>query len=219
MKSRTPRFFLILCSFVILLPAAARAQQKTLNSPNSLPLISTLPLGKARLTLGKISKIVDLSKNVSGCLSVYDGTDPKGARSSYKNYLKVVDKARKDDYLYIVLLASGQGNCNVQGMCGAATDYSLIWLKLDQKLTVADKKSVTVESCRGNIELKKPELSETDYQNGFKLALQNKTLAVEFEENRDSEPNAYKYFRLTYNAAEPEKGFTVVDEKRSRPSN
>ena len=213
------RFFLILCSLIIFLPANVHAQQTVINNQNKLPLVRTLSVGKARLTLGKITKIVDLSEDISGCLSVYDGTDPKRTRSNYRDYLKVVDKTRKDNYFYIVLLASGQGNCNVQGMCGAATDYTLIWLKLDEKLVVADKKSVTIENCRGNLSLVKPQPTEDDYQNGFKLALQNKTLAVEFEEDRYSEPSAYKYYRLTYDAAEPEKGFTVIDEKRSPPTN
>ncbi len=214
-----PRFFLIFCSLIILLPAIGRAQQKLPNNQNPLPSVRTLRAGKARLTLGKISKIVDLSEDIPGCLSIYDGTDPKRTRSDYTNYLKIVDKTWKDNYFYIVLLASGQGNCNVQGMCGAATDYALIWLKLDQKLAVTDKKSVIIENCRGSVSLIKPQPTEDDYQNGFKLVLQNKTLAVEFEENRYADPNAYKYSRVTYNAAEPEKGFTVVDEKRSPPEN
>jgi hypothetical protein len=50
----------------------------------------------------------------------------------------------------VLLSAIAPANCNVQGMCGAASEpnVSLIWIKLAPDLTVEDKQTVVLVDCQ-----------------------------------------------------------------------
>lgn len=171
-------------------------------------------MGKARITNGKLSSIINLSKDVSGCFLLYDGSDPQSKKADVTSF-GVIDSVKKGGSIYVVLLATAGGNCNVQGMCGATEDWTLVWLKLNNNLKVLDKKAIVVQSCRyGNIDL------ETDFEEGKRpLKLVNGSLKIEYSENKYREDEDYKFHTLTYKKAEGEKGFRVVTDKRKRPKN
>jgi hypothetical protein len=82
---------------------------------------------RIRIVAGTKLTLVDLKDDISGCLEL---VDPHAPRPIAKRPLgiRVIDRVRKDNKDYLVLLTSAQSNCNVQGFCGAATDYTLFWL-------------------------------------------------------------------------------------------
>ncbi len=84
---------------------------------------------RIRIVAGKERILVDLKDDIQGCLDLFD---PHAPRPIAKRPLgiKVIDRIRKDEKHYLVLLTDAQSNCNVQSFCGAATDRTLIWLKL-----------------------------------------------------------------------------------------
>src|SRR5687768_14173299 len=84
---------------------------------------------RIRIVAGTERTLVDLTDDVSGCLELFDPTISQ-RRTRQPLRIKVIDRVRKDDKYYLALLTSAQSNCNVQGYCGAATDITLIWLKL-----------------------------------------------------------------------------------------
>jgi hypothetical protein len=169
-------------------------------------------LGKFRLTSGKVSSVINLSKDVSGCFLLYDGSDPKSKKSDATSF-DLIDSVRKNGSIYLLLLATAGGNCNVQGQCGATEDWTLVWLKLNKSMKVLAKKAAVVQSCRySNIELESElETAETP----FKLV--NGKLKVEFSENLYNQDLDYKFHTLTYHKAATEKGFSIISEKRPRP--
>ena len=174
-------------------------------------------LGKAQIISGKASAVIDLSKDISGCLLIYDGTDPKLKKYDATGF-NLLDSVRKNGAIYLVLVATSGGNCNVQGHCGATEDWTMIWLKLSNNLKVLDKKAVVVQSCHyGSIDLESIELDKNDVQKPPKLV--NGKLKIGYSENQYREDRDYIFHTLTYKKAEAEKGFTVKTEKRERPKN
>jgi hypothetical protein len=170
--------------------------------------------GRARLTSGKLQSVINLSKDVSGCFLTYDITDPK--RREYDvTAFDLIDSVKKNGSLYLVLLGSANGNCHIQGQCGAAEDWTLVWLKLSPTLKVLDKKAAIVQSCLYNsIDL------ESEFDEGkTPLKMVNGELKVEYSENRYQQDLEYKYHTLTYKRSEAEKGFSIVTENRTRPKN
>jgi hypothetical protein len=179
--------------------------------------VSSAKNGKVRITNGKSTSIINLSRDVSGCFSIFDGTDPE-RRISDGGSFQLIDSVKKNNKIYLLLQIAAQGNCNVQGMCGAAVDTSIVWLKLNQNLQLIDKKAFVWEDCIGQINpLTSKVNSEGPGRN--KLRLKNGKLLLKTEKNLYSETEDYEVSSFVYDHKSAEKGFMVKAEKPPRPKN
>jgi hypothetical protein len=105
--------------------------------------------GFVQLSDGPRKRRVDLRQDVPGCLGqLYDPSTGQRMRSDAS--LNVLDLVHREARHYVLLSAIAPPNCNVQGMCGAASEpnVSLIWLKLAPNLTVEEKQAVVLVDCR-----------------------------------------------------------------------
>ncbi len=162
--------------------------------------------GKAKITIGKSRSIINLSEAIAGCLMTYDGSDPESKKYDATSF-DLIDSVKKDGSIYVVLLATAGGNCNVQGHCGAAESYTLFWLKLNNSLKLQKKNSVVVQNC----------LDDLNLTEDSEIKLNQGVLKIQFEDNLDQENLDYTITRLIYKHREAEKGFIVKTKKRDRP--
>jgi len=155
---------------------------------------------------------VDLSNDVSGCL---DLIAPAFTRRIMKESLgiKVIDIVKKDDRLYLLLLAIAESNCNVQGYCGAARDQTLILLKLGAGLKLEEKKSVILGDCKANIEIIEPEVDYNFMGDPVvNLVFVDGKLTIVYDKivyGPDGDEEAHTSSRLVYDRNFPEQGFDI----------
>ncbi len=192
------------------LSASVFAQTKTAKLK-----VTSLKKGKVQLSRGAVKSVLDLSKDVSGCIVVYDRSDPK-VRMDTTDFSAVASVV-KGGKTYLLLLAEINSGCNVTGQCGAATDLTLVWLKLSSSLRIEQKKAVVAQSCFwGDINIMDEETgSEGDASDTFKL--KNNILSFRFETNRYHTEQDYSVSTVTYDHSQPEKGIAVKIEKPKRP--
>jgi len=194
-------------------PIARGAQAKPqpiTRSQNTIAIKVYQARGKRiRLVAGKERTLIDLTDDVSGCLDVFDPHAPIAKRPLE---IKVIDRVRKDDKDYLVLLTGAQSNCNVQGFCGAAVNLTLIWLKLGAGLKLEEKKAVVIEDCRFDIYIKDHDYDRLDYP---QVRLVRGNLTVEYGKTLDD--NDRNLSRLAYDRKSPEQGFVITTvEKTSK---
>jgi hypothetical protein len=207
---------LTIAAFIVLLTAlifhAPAFAQKTAGIK-----VTPLKKGKVQLARGTVKSILDLSKDISGCIVTYDRSNPK-ARMDTTDFDKI-DEVVKGGKTYLLLVSEINSGCNVTGECGAATDLTLVWLKLNSRLQIESKKAVAVQSCFwGDINMiDDGETSdETDSTGNFKF--KNGVLSLEFETNRYKTDLEYTVTSVNYNHAAGEKGLIIKTEKRTRPN-
>ena len=200
--------------FSLTLCAAAQTVSKIkLQNPGS---------GKITLVEKKKRVTVDLSRDVAGCAA---GT--AAIKKEYKDCaagsaeFQLVDATLKNNQTYLLLSSTAAGNCNVCGQCGAVEALGLIWLKLDKNLRVLDKKSVSIDYCRMNIEpvSKIVDFDEETQRKTLKLNFKDNVLAFDlektiFEENSDNK--SYEFSHFEYNRKTPEKGFVIKTQRRDK---
>jgi hypothetical protein len=162
------------------------------------------------IAAGTKRTLVDLTDDISGCLDLFDPHIPKW-RLKQPLGIKVIDRVRKDNKYYLVLLTSAQSNCNVQGYCGAATDSTLIWLKLGAGLKLEEKQSAVIEDCRANVYVVAPDDSVKE-QPAVKFA--NGKLTIEYGNTFDDEVRTLS--QLVYDRRLPEQGL-VITTKEKKP--
>lgn len=165
---------------------------------------------RIRIVAGTERTLVNLTDDVSGCLELFDPTISQ-RRTREPLRIKVIDRVGKDDKHYLVLLAWAQSNCNVQGRCGASTDHTLIWLKLDSGLKLEKKKSAVIVDCRMNIDMID---SVYDSQDRLIIKLVRGRLAIEYGNTFDD--NVRTLSQLVYDRKFPERGF-VITTKEKKP--
>jgi hypothetical protein len=170
-------------------------------------------LGKRiRIVAGTERTLVNLTDDVSGCLELFDPTISQ-RRTREPLRIKVIDRVSKDDKRYLVLLAEAQSNCNIQGYCGAATDHTLIWLKLGAGLKLEEKKSAVIEGCKSNIYIADPEFERL---NEPPIKLVRGKLTIEYGNTFDD--NVRTLSKLVYDRKFPERGFVITTkEKKPQP--
>jgi hypothetical protein len=211
MKSFSLPFLLFLT--VISVGLSAQAQKATpcpsAHQQTAIPLkVSKAARGRVRITNGKFQAVVDLEKDISGCFDLYDPTDRK-FRVKDSAGITVIDIVSKDAKHYIVLLADAESNCNVQGHCGAARDYTLIWLKLDDHLKLEDKRAAVIEDCRSSIFVIEPDYPR-EPDKDLELKLVDGKLNLKYGDiSKDSADSS----RLIYDRNAPEKSFLITTEK------
>lgn len=105
---------------------------------------------KIRVALGRQTRIIDLSREISGYSKLYDPIDPS-RRIHKAARIGVIDQVCKNRRHYLVIWALANGNYNVQGHCGAGEDCTLVWLQLDESLKPEKRQAVVVQECRAEI--------------------------------------------------------------------
>ena len=110
--------------------------------------VTAFPKGVFRLASGRLSSTVDLRDGLNGCWSgTYDGMDPDSTPSGGQAATRVIDLVRKGGAWYLTFQDTLNSRCNVQGLCGAGSSVSLVWLKLTPALKVAARQIEAVEDC------------------------------------------------------------------------
>lgn len=191
-------------SLILIFSVSGFAQTKTAKLK-----VTPLKKGKVQLSRGPVKSILDLSKDISGCIVTYDRGDPKAGKMDTTDFDKV-DEVVKGGKTYLLLSSEINSGCNVSGQCGAATDLTLVWLRLNSRLRVESKKAVTVQSCFWG------DISMID---DGEIKLKGGKLSLQFETNRYKTDLEYSVSTLTYDRAAPEKGLQVKTDKSPRPTN
>lgn len=201
MRNVIAAFAILFCStFVVSTDIRAQSKKSSIK-------VTPLKKGKVQLSRGAVNSTLDLGKDISGCIVVYDRGDPKAGRMDTTDFDKV-DEVVKGGKTYLLLVSEINSGCNVSGQCGAATDLTLVWLKLNSRLQVEKKKAVVVQTCFwGDINI---------IDDG-EIKLKAGKLSLQFETNLYKTDLAYSVSTLSYDRAVPEKGIVVKTEKPTRP--
>lgn len=100
---------------------------------------------------------------------------------------------RRQSFTYLLVNACGPSKAVPDARrCGAAEECSLLWIKLDPAWKISDIKSARYESCWQSI-------SASD---SYKISGQK--LLMEYDDF-----NERKHYKLSYDAEQPEQGFTL----------
>jgi hypothetical protein len=181
-------------------------------SPRDPIRIAGLVNAGLRFTLGNTSSTVNLANDLAGCTAgIYDVTDPNSRPSPTPLEPRVLDQVQKSGRWYIVLQLSQQGNCNVQGMCGASTTVNVVWFELNAQLIAQRKQAVVVDNCMNDTAL-------TDWTGRVRnaardgqapdLELRNGLLLLSYQEN-DYTKKVSIVSSLRYDRRAPEQGLRV----------
>lgn len=182
--------------------------------------------GKISVTRGKLRSLIDLRRDTSGCAYVSGAQkrslDAKGCAAPPASF-QLVDATTKNSQTYVVVQTEAMGNCNVCGQCGASESFTLIWLKLDARLRLLEKKAVPIDSCYEDIALVEGGVSfnEETQDTSLKLSFVNNVMSLAFEKkifNDNSDVSGYDFSQLLYDRKTPEKGFVIKTEKREKSS-
>jgi hypothetical protein len=165
---------------------------------------------RIRIVAGTKRTLVDLTDDVSGCLDLFDPHTPK-LKMKQPLGIKVIDRVRKDDKYYLVLQTIAQSNCNVQGHCGAATDSTLIWLKLGVDLKLEEKQSAVIVGCRAGIDVADP-----PYGRQYELVIKLVRGKLTIEYGKTFNDDVRTLSQLVYDREFPERGF-VITTKEKKP--
>jgi hypothetical protein len=198
--------------FVVVWGIALAQSMPAQQSPRDPVRIVGLTGAQLRFTLGSVSSSVNLTNDLSGCTAgTYDGSDPKSRPSPTPLNPRVLDQVQKNARWYVVLQLSQQGNCNVQGMCGASTTINVVWLELNAQLALLRKQSVAVEHCVTETVL-------TDWAGRVRNAvrdgqtpsfeLRNGLLLLSYQQN-DYTKKVTTISSLRYDRRAPERGLVV----------
>jgi hypothetical protein len=167
-------------------------------------------LGKRiRIVAGTERTSVDLTNDVSGCLYLFDSYPPKRV-SRPPLGIKVIDKVRKDDKYYLVLLTSANSNCNVQGHCGTTIDHTLIWLKFGASLKLEKKQSAIILGRRLYIHPIDPDYDTEEPA----IKLVSGKLTIEYGNTLEDDVRTIS--QLVYDRNFPEQGF-IITTKEKKP--
>jgi hypothetical protein len=109
--------------------------------------------------------------------------------------VSVLFETRRADFTYLLVAACGPSKLKSDDrQCGAGMECNLLWLKLTSGWQIGEIKSVRYESCWSPI-------TSTD---GYQIS--GNTLRMEYSDFRKM-----MSYKLTYDAAQPEKGFQVEE--------
>jgi hypothetical protein len=203
----TSIFLALICAQMAKGKQAKPAQNS--REPNTAAIKVYAARGKRiRIVAGTKRTLVDLTDDVSGCLDLFDPHTPK-LRMKQPLRIKVIDRVRKDDKYYLALLTSAQSNCNVQGHCGAATDSTLIWLKLGDGLKLEEKQSAVIVGCRAGIDVAD---HQYDRQDELVIKLVRGRLSIEYGNMFNDDVRTLS--QLVYDRKFPEQGFVITTKEK-----
>jgi hypothetical protein len=188
------------------------AQSSPAQQASSDPIkITAFPNAIFKFRQGSLNSSINLRGDIAGCTSkIYDGTNPKLESVTAVASTRVIDQIRKGKFWYTVFQTVLNSGCNVQGICGAASNVSIVWLKLDTKLKVISRKAVIVVECLTNTSLTKWIGKTGEEMNDLidpKLQMQAGKLELEFQTNDYTRQKTVSSLR--YDRRLPEKGLVV----------
>jgi hypothetical protein len=203
----TSIFLVLICAQMAQGKQAKPAQNS--REPNTAAIKVYAARGmRIRIVAGAERTLVDLTDDVSGCLDLFDPHTPK-LKLKQPLRIKVIDRVRKGDKYYLVLLTIAQSNCNVQGHCGAATDFTLIWLKLGAGLKLEEKQSAVIVGCRTNFDMADPQYDRRDE---LVIKLASGKLTIEYGNTFDDDVRTLS--QLVYDRKFPERGFAITTKEK-----
>lgn len=168
-------------------------------------------LGKISVSKGNLRSTIDLSAEVAGCAYVAGERKRELVKTECASppaSFKLLDATVKNNRTFLVVQSNAMGNCNVCGQCGATEAFALIWLNLDARLHVLDRKSVPIEDCRSRISLVNP-VNDEPVNGNLNLPFKSDILSVEFETKSFDNNSSYEFSHLYYNRKTPENGFVI----------
>lgn len=199
-------------------------------SAQTTPKIKIWGLGSGKITVskGKTRSIIDLSKDVSGCVFVpaefEKELDKKGCTSPPATF-KLLDATEKNKQTFLIVTADAQENCNVCGRCGASEATTVIWLKLDEKLKLLEKKNIPLEYCGLNLTMiySDSETVKETSDDSSDFSFKNNVMTIEFErrlfsEESNGDKDMYDFTRVEYDRTNPENGLVIKTERRDKSS-
>ena len=184
--------------------------------------------GKITVSKGKTRSIIDLSRDIAGCAFVPKEfrreLDKKGCTSRPATF-ELIDATEKDDQTFLILTADAQENCNVCGRCGASEATTFIWLKLDAKLKLLERKNIPIEYCELNISMIQPlsDIDEQTQEETLNVPFKDNVMTIEFErtiygDEAKGDKDVFEFTHIEYDRTKPEKGFVIKTEKRDKSS-
>ena len=189
------------------------AQSSPAQQASSDPIqITAFPNAIFKFRRGNLNGSITLQGDIAGCTTgSYDGSDPNSKPSGGAATTRVIDEIRKGAFWYVTFQTTLGSGCNIQGMCGAGSGVSVVWLKLDSKLKVISRKAVIVVECLTNTGLNKwAEQTGNDVMDSTdpKLRMVAGRLELEYEtENYNTKQKTISSLR--YDRRTPEKGLIV----------
>jgi hypothetical protein len=165
---------------------------------------------------GLVRSKINLQGNIAGCTTgSYDGSDPKSKPSGGAATTRVIDMMWRDrtaeSPAYVTFQTTLGSGCNVQGMCGAGSAVTVVWLELDPKLKVISKKAVIVQDCLTNTGLTQwigKTGDDVSDSTDPKFRLREGNLEIVFEtENYNKKQKVVSILRYSKNASQ--KGLIV----------
>ena len=205
------KIFLLFCIVVLSISISAQTSSKV--------KIKNLYSGKIVIKSGKIRSTINLSKDISGCAYVSDSEKrvlEKNNCAVSPAKIRLVDVTIKKNLIFLVVQSNAAGSCNIcDGQCGRDESTSLIWLKVDARLRLMEKKSIPIEDCSKKIYLLTPEINFDEQTQTAKL-MERGIIVMEFEKILGE--GGFQYTHLEYNWKMPEEGLVIKTEKRARSS-
>lgn len=139
---------------------------------------------------GRGRKLVLVNQGKSHLLDVSESTD-----AAKLDDVSVLFETRRTDFTYLLVAACGPSKLKPDDrQCGAGMECNLLWIKLTRGWQIGEMKSVRYESCWSPI-------TSTD---GYRIS--GNTLRMEYSDFRKM-----INYKLTYDAAQPEKGFQTEE--------
>lgn len=120
--------------------------------------ITAFPNAIFKFRQGSLESKISLQGDIAGCTTgSYDGSNPKSKPSGRAATTRVIDmmwRDRTDESPVKITFQTTLGSgCNVQGMCGAGSAVTVVWLELDPNLKLISKQAVIVQDCLTNTSL------------------------------------------------------------------
>lgn len=120
--------------------------------------------------------------------------------------VRLLFQNRAKDELYLLMYVVGASTGGGNGPCGAGQEEYLIWMALDAKWQKDDQKLEVIASCLENIGSVESE----------SYAIKKGKLIAEYIEYKEDRENVQN--TLTYDSAEPDKGWTIERKNYSSPN-
>src|SRR6266545_1392158 len=160
-------------------------------------VISAFSAGMSSQQRGPIEKVAAADKSIAlhvhGNHHNYDFDDREMVMHGIDE-VKLLFQSRVKGSLYVLLDAKGSSTGGGMGQCGAGQEEYLIWLNLDAKWELDDKKLELIASCFATIESTEEEPYEIDHGK----------LTADYINYTDKVQE-----QLTYDSFKPEKGWAV----------
>lgn len=139
---------------------------------------------------GKGNRLILTSKGVRRTFDLKEKID-----AAKLDDVELLLVSRKESFVYLLVSACGSSKLVPDDKhCGAGEECNLLWLKLDSGWKMSDSKSIRYESC----------WQPVTSSDGYKISGQ--TFRMEYSNLIEK-----KHYKVSYNADQPEAGFTVEE--------